>query len=295
MNHLGRYLTDEELDPPVKVLFVIGANPAVSAPDQQRVLAGLARDDIFTVVHDQVLTDTATFADVVLPATTHFEAPDITRSYGSFTIHRLEAVIDRVGESRTNNELAAALAERFDLDADDYPADSITMVGDDFPEGVTISRPPGSSVQFRDSFPDGGKAKLAGIDEIGVPRYQELVSDHPLTLISPASPRTINSMFGEFQGPDPVLRMHSSDAHGRGLADGDAIRVHGAHAVLTTHVKLDDDLRPGVVSMPKGLWRKALPDGLTANAFAPDTLSDLAGGACFNDARVEVTKAQAEA
>ena len=109
-----------------------------------------------------------------------------------------------------------------------------------------------------------------------------------MTLISPASPRTINSMFGEFQGPDPVLRMHSQDAADRGLTDGATIRVFNGRVELTTTLTVDDDLLPGVVSMPKGLWRRALPGGLTANAFVPDTLSDLAGGACFNDARVDV-------
>ena len=104
------------------------------------------------------------------------------------------------------------------------------------------------------------------------------------TLISPASPRTINSMFGEFQGADPVVRMHSDDAAARGLADGAAVRVFNDRAELATTLTVDDDLLPGVVAMPKGLWRRALPGGLTANAFVPDTLSDLAGGACFNDA-----------
>ena len=105
MNRLGRDLL--EADPRVEVLFVQGANPAVTAPDQRRVLAGLAREDLFTVVHDQVLTDTARFADIVLPATTHFEADDVADSYGSFTVTPMPAVIDRVGGSRTNDEVAA--------------------------------------------------------------------------------------------------------------------------------------------------------------------------------------------
>ena len=288
MNHLGRYLTDPLVDPPVRVLVVIGANPAVSHPDQQLVLEGLARDDIFTVVHEQVMTDTARFADVVLPATTHFEVDDVTRSYGSFTRHVLPAVIERVGESRTNNELAAALAARLDLDVARFPTDPRVLV-DTFDEsGVTLTRPERATVQFRDTEPDGGRARLAGLDEIDVPRYRELASTYPLTLISPASPRTINSMFGEFQGADPVVRMHSDDAAARGLADGAAVRVFNDRAELATTLTVDDDLLPGVVAMPKGLWRRALPGGLTANAFVPDTLSDLAGGACFNDARVDV-------
>ena len=288
MNHLGRYLTDPLVDPPVRVLVVIGANPAVSHPEQQLVLEGLARDDVFTVVHEQVMTDTARFADVVLPATTHFEVDDVTRSYGSFTRHVMPAVIERVGASRTNNEFAGALAARLGLDAALFPTDPRVLADSFDASGVTRSRPEGGTVQFRDTRPDGGRARLAGLDEIDVPQYRALVSDYPLALISPASPRTINSMFGEFQGPDPVLRMHSQDAAERGLADGAAIRVFNDRAELTTTLTVDDDLLRGVVSMPKGLWRRALPGGLTANAFVPDTLSDLAGGACFNDARVDV-------
>ena len=133
MNHLGRYLTTAPPDPPVRVLFVIGANPAVSAPEQQLVLDGLARDDVFTVVHDQVLTDTARFADIVLPATTHFEAPDVTRSYGSFTRHRMPAVIDRVGESRTNTEMIAALATKLGFDRELFPDTTAALSDVDVP------------------------------------------------------------------------------------------------------------------------------------------------------------------
>jgi anaerobic selenocysteine-containing dehydrogenase len=262
----------------------------VSAPDQQLVLAGLARDEVFTIVHEQVMTDTARFADVVLPATTHFEVDDVTRSYGSFTRHTLPAVIERVGESRTNNEFAAALAARLGLDAELFPTTTPALADLTLPRGAEVTRAVGATVQFRDTQPEHGRARLAGIDEIDVPRFVPLESAYPLTLISPASPRTINSMFGEFQGPDPVLRMHTRDAAARGLDDGAPIRVFNDRAALTTTLTVDDDLLPGVVSMPKGLWRRALPGGLTANAFAPDTLSDLAGGACFNDARVDVVR-----
>ena len=117
MNHLGRLLCGELAGPPARVLFVSGANPAVMAPDQVRVLRGLAREDLFTVVHDQVLTDTAALADVVLPCTTHFEADDLAHSYGSFTLQRMPPVIAPVGESRPNDEVAAALAARLGLPA----------------------------------------------------------------------------------------------------------------------------------------------------------------------------------
>ena len=109
-NLLGQLLVAPGAEPPVAVLVVQGANPAVMNPAQAKVLAGLARDDLFTVVHDQVLTDTARYADVVLPATTHFETPDVIVPYGSYTAQAVEPAIDRVGQSRTNDEVTAGLA-----------------------------------------------------------------------------------------------------------------------------------------------------------------------------------------
>jgi len=110
MNRVGAILCGEEPGAaPARVLFIQGANPAATAPDQRTMLRGLSREDVFTVVHEQVMTDTARHADVVLPATTHFEADDVADSYGSFVVQPVRAVIDRVGESRTNDEVAGAL------------------------------------------------------------------------------------------------------------------------------------------------------------------------------------------
>jgi anaerobic selenocysteine-containing dehydrogenase len=146
-------------------------------------------------------------------------------------------------------------------------------------------------VQFRDVFPPGGRAQLAALPGITVPRYEPLHDDYPLTLLTPASPKTINSMFGEFQRADTALRIHPADAAARGLADGARVVVRNDRAAITTTLRVDPDLRTGVVTMPKGLWCRDLPEGLTPNALVPDALSDLGGGACFNDTRVEVSLA----
>jgi anaerobic selenocysteine-containing dehydrogenase len=116
-----------------------------------------------------------------------------------------------------------------------------------------------------------------------------LDSAYPLSLISPATARTINSMFGEFQSPDPVLRLHPSDAVERGLQGGEMVRVWNDLGQITVRCAVDDALRPGVASMPKGAWIRAYgTDGVTVNALMPSTADELVGGACFNDARVEV-------
>jgi anaerobic selenocysteine-containing dehydrogenase len=290
MNELGRNLTDTQLEPPVSVLFVQGANPAVTAPDQGAVLAGLARHDLFTVVHDQVLTDTARFADVVLPATTHFEAADVQLPYGAFTIDRFDPVIERVGQSRTNDEVTAGLAVRLGLSAAGFDPSPSRLAS--IALGEAAARPAGQ-VQFRDVMPGTAdqRAHLVaegppGVDR--VPVFQPLVSPFPLTLLTPASSRTINSMFAEFDPPSSGLRVHPIDASARGLSDGDRARMWNDLASLVVIVRIDHSLMPGVVSMPKGLWLHELGQGLTANALISDALSDLAGGATFNDARVEV-------
>ena len=293
MNHLGTEL------PGMWVLFVQGSNPAVTAPRQRLVLEGLARDDLFTVVHDQVLTDTALYADVVLPATTHFEADDLAGSYGTFTRQRVAAVIDRVGESRTNDEVGAGLAVRLGLAASRYDPDPVALMvgglGGATPPAageVDVLRAPGTAVQFLDTFPgfEDRKARLAPpiLRDRAVPAYRDLDSQFPLALISPATHRTINSMFGEFNAAEACVRISPVDAEARSVRDGDAVRMWNDLGALEVVARIDADLRPGVVSMPKGLWRRDIPGGLTANALVPDTLNDLAGGACFNDARVEI-------
>jgi anaerobic selenocysteine-containing dehydrogenase len=296
MNRVGAILCGEEPGAaPARVLFVQGANPAATAPDQVTMLRGLARDDLFTVVHDQVVTDTARFADVLLPATTHFEADDVTHSYGSYVLQPVRAVIDRVGGSRTNDELAAGLAVRLGLDSREFDAEPARLLARMLTDGPVdtprVLRPPGTTVQFRDTFPTfpDRRARLHLPDsELPLPQYRPVDTTHPLTLISPATAKTINSMFGEFDPPRAVVSMNPDDAEARGIVDSATVRVWNDQAELTLPCRLDSALRRGVCSIPKGLWLRDLADGKTANSLVPASLSDLAGGACFNDARVEI-------
>jgi len=298
MNHVGRVLRGERdaWPVPAKVLLVQGANPAVTAVDQSGMLAGLSRDEIFTVVHEQVMTDTAKYADVVLPATTHFEVHDLVGSYGSYTAQVIEPVIDRVGESRTNNEFAADLALRLGFGADEFdgsPAAIAARVAGQRGRSVKL-REVGTTVQFKDTFPtfDGRKARLFSPDsELPLPKFRETTQKYPLVLISPATSHTINSMFADTDPPRVAISMNPQDAARRNLKDATRVRVHNDSAELEIDLVVDESMRPGVCFIPKGLWLRATRSGLTANAFAPDDLSDLASGACFNDARVEVTVA----
>jgi anaerobic selenocysteine-containing dehydrogenase len=297
-NLVGAALCGEHPDwsDPARVLFVQGSNPAATAVDQTTMLRGLARDDLFTIVHDQVLTDTAMLADLVLPAPTHFEVDDLANSYGSYTLQPIVPVIERVGESRSNDEVAAGLAARLGLDGEEFDSDPRRlierMVTDGDGAGPRVLREPGSTVQFVDTKPRRGKARLFDpTSELSLPRYVPPDERYPLVVVSPATHKTITSMFAEFDPPDPVLSLHPDDAAARGLVDGQLIRVFDDRVSFELPCRVDPALRPGVCSMPKGLWRRHVAGGLTVNAFAPGTVNDLAGGACFNDARVDVLAA----
>ena len=313
MNHLGRALTDER-DPPVKMLFVYNCNPLATLPDQNRVLAGLARDDLYTVVFDQVMTDTARWADVVLPATTFLEHYDLALSYGHGNVQLVQPVIEPIEESRPNVEVFGDLAERLGLDLPErVPADTgeLLHVSGALREnageallasGIGRGRAPHAPVQFGDVFPrtPDGKIDLVPDDldrqaPLGLYRYRPEpeaggAGRFPLALVSPASAKTVNSTLGELETRTARLRIHPHDAERRDVSTDDAVRVFNALGEVHCMALVDADMKPGVVCLPKGLWRRCTLNGSTANALAPDDLTDIGDGACFNDARVEVTR-----
>jgi anaerobic selenocysteine-containing dehydrogenase len=308
MNHLGRALTEYDA-PPVNLLFVYNCNPAATVPDQRRVLRGLEREDLFTVVFEQVMTDTALYADVLLPNTTFLEGYDFARAYGPINLELGVPVVEAVGESRSNADVFGELCARLDVAGDNEPSgelDLLVRVLDSLPgtvgEDIRAGRQPlpafgAAPVQFVDVFPktpdrkiDLFPAALEASAPNGLYRYQpDPASErYPLALISPASERTISSTLGELPRPDVKLLMHPDDAAARGLADKDFVRVFNELGEVHCELGISPLLRPGTVTLPKGLWRRSTRNGFTATALAPDTLTDLGGGACFNDARVQV-------
>jgi anaerobic selenocysteine-containing dehydrogenase len=310
MNQLGRAL-EGDTSPPIKMLFVYNCNPAVTLPDQRRVLRGLAREDLFTVVFDQVFTDTAQYADVVLPATTFLEHYDTAKAYGPLTMQLAAPVIDGVGESRSNPDVFADLLRRAGLDQPADPADDLDnmfqvlrelppAVGDGLREHRIAPAPfAGRPVQFVDVFPrtPNGKIQLCpeGLDRqapLGLYGFQAdpATADYPLALISPASNRTISSTLGELPRPQVRLEIHPDDAGPRAIDDGDEVRIFNALGEVHVHAHVTVLVGRGTVSMPKGVWRRHTGNGLTSNALVPDSLADLGGGACFNDARVQVER-----
>jgi len=270
-------------DDPCEVVFVQGSNPVVMCPDQQAVMRAFAREDVFTIVHDQVLTDTARFADVVLPATTAFEIDDMTQGYGTLMVQPVRAAIAPVGESRSNDETGLALARAMGFEW--QVADLSAAVEDPGPRMAQVP-----SHQFVDTFPPDGRAQL--VDPVqGAPVYVPLErASSELVLISPASAKLVNSMFGEFQSPSSGILLHPDDARERGLAAGDTVRVVNAQASIEVTLDVHADTRPGVAVMSKGVWLRHHADGLGVNALTPDTGDALANGACFNDTFVRVER-----
>jgi anaerobic selenocysteine-containing dehydrogenase len=267
-------------DDPCRVLFVQGANPIVMCPDQRSVVDAFSRDDVFTVVHEQVLTDTTRYADVVLPATTAFEIADVAVGYGSYMVQPVRPVIERVGESRSNDEVGLGLALAMGFDWTAEPLD--VAVADVGPRRVT----PGVR-QFVTSSPVDGRAQL--VDRVqGVPQYVPVERQYELTLISPASSKLVNSMFGEFQSPTPAVVLHPVDAQSRRLVAGQQVRVHNAHGAIVVALEVNDDIRPGVAVMSKGVWLREHADGWGVNVLTPATGDALVNGACFNDTFVDV-------
>ncbi|MQA30864.1 MAG: molybdopterin-dependent oxidoreductase [Luteitalea sp.] len=308
MNHLGRALLDYD-NPPVNLLFVYNCNPAATVPDQHRIVRGLEREDLFTVVFEQVMSDTALYADVVLPATTFLEGYDFARAYGPVHIDLGLPVIEPVGEARSNADVFGELCSRLNVLTEDEVSgelDLLIRVLDTLPGTVgadlRAGRKPAPSfgtrpVQFVDVFPKTRDRKIdlfpAALEEsapAGLYRYQgdPATAEYPLTLISPASERTISSTLGELPRPDVKLLMHPEDAAERGLTDNDLVRIFNELGEVHTTLSVLPTVRPGTVSLPKGLWRRSTRNGVTGTALVPDSLTDIGGGACFNDARVQV-------
>lgn len=325
MNRLGRTLL-ETTDPPVKLLFVYNANPLSTLPEQQKVRRGLGREDLFTVVFEQVLTDTARYADVVLPAASFLERTEISRGYGAMVLQRAEAVAPAAGEARANHEVFAELCGGTGVarPADPESAAELeeTLFGGEV-GGTEADRrrgPPGrgdgpellerlrkdgivfpdfgaTPVQFVDVFPGTADGKVHLVPQEldrealeGLYHYRPDpgTREYPLALISPASKRTISSTLGELRRDKASLQLHPRDAAARGISEGTTVRVFNELGEVICGARLNPELRPGVAYLPKGLWAHNTLNGGTANSLVPDSLADLGGGACFNDARVEV-------
>lgn len=306
-SQLGRALL--EADPPLRALFVYNCNPLCTAPDQERLRRGLLREDLFTIVHEQTLTDTARYADLLLPATAFVEHGELARGYGALSMHRWSAVATPPGEAWSNVALFEALLDRLGLSRPDDPrgedglsrallAGAPPALRDALDQDGQADPPVGPTpIQFIDVLPatPSGRIELCPphLDAEapgGLYHYQPDPGDaaHPYALISPALEELTSSTFGQLRTQPAELTIHPADAARHGVTTGAAVRLFNAQGEVRVLARVSDEVAPGTLSLPKGLWARHTLNGATSNALIPDTLSDLAGGACYNDARVGV-------
>lgn len=297
-------------DPAIEMLFVYNCNPAATAPAQRAVIEHLEREDLFVVVHEQVWTDTAQLADIVLPATAFLEHRELSRGYGQMRLYDAPAVAVPPGEARSNNQVFGELLRRFDLVR---PGDAMTddeLVAHTFAASEhgpklrkalladEVALPPDGAnpIMFVDAFPGTPDRKIDLVPDAldreaqGLYRFKRdpATQDYPLALISPAIATQISSTFGQLRTAPGALEMSPADAAARGIKSGATVRVWNAGGEVRCVAKISTDVRDGVCVIPKGLWRKHTKNGYTSNALVPQTTADLGGQGAFNDARVQV-------
>jgi anaerobic selenocysteine-containing dehydrogenase len=296
MNQLGHALN--QLDRPrVHALYVYTANPAAVTPDQNAVLRGLAREDLFTVVHERFLTDTARWADVLLPAPTSLECHDLYRSYGQFGLQRTRPVIPPLGESKSNWETFGLLAQAMGFGeeifrrTDEQMVDLLLAKRTSWTEGIDrAALDQGRAVPMK--VPRGSWHTPSGKIEIRNPVAV------PLRLQTAPALDTLNSSFGERadlvrrQGT-AALQLSPADAAARGLAEGEEVVASNALGEVRFRLEVTDRVPAGVAVAAGVPWLSASPGGRNVNALTSQRLTDAGGGSTFYDNRVEVRRAPA--
>ncbi|MBV8835021.1 MAG: molybdopterin-dependent oxidoreductase [Alphaproteobacteria bacterium] len=322
INQIGRHLAADDIDPPLRALFIYNHNPLVVHPDQNRMKRGLAREDIFIAGIEVAMTESVQHCDIVLPAATHYECDDLYGAYGHFALQRAQAVIPPIAEALPNTEIFRRLAARFGFTEDCFKASDRELMNDavdgthprlrgvmpaDLPltQATRMQGTDGKPLAlFENAMPGtpSGKIELASDtlaarwgDAARLPSYRANESEFPLALISPASDKRISSTllgFGGGAGEAPALMMHPDDAKARGLARAKSVRVFNKLGETILPLKITEAIAPGVVASEKGAWLATSPTGQTISALvSADDCADLAKGACFNDTRVEVEAA----
>jgi anaerobic selenocysteine-containing dehydrogenase len=322
MSRLGSVLT--ELDPPIHAMIVWNCNPLVTVPNAELIRQGLGRDDLFTVVHEQFLTDTARYADIVLPATTQIEADDVVFPWGHLWVSYNEAAVEPRGEACNNTELFRRIAAAMRLDEPALFDDDETLMRDALPtidldelrrrkwlrapypdDGRPFGDPDGAT-----PFPTpSGRVEFASdrLEAMGQPRVptftppreslggdEELGRAFPFQLLTPKHhARFLNSGYAQLpkHGPvegGPFVELCAQDSVELGLADGDLACVENDRASIEVVVRISERVRPGIAAIPFGWWGNDHRDGRVANSLTSDTLTDWGGGVAFSDTLVAI-------
>jgi anaerobic selenocysteine-containing dehydrogenase len=321
MSAIGDALLDAR-DPPVRAIYVYNSNPVAVAPESGKVRAGFARADLFCVVHEIFRTDTADFADILLPATTQLEQIDVHTSYGHLYTLANNKAIEPLGEALPNTEVFRRLAARMGFsepcfgDSDEDVARMAFRRDDPRVQDITwdtlsaagwqrLAVPAQYAPFAQGGFPTpSGKCQLA-TDALGAPDFipprespassRDLAKRFPLAFISPPARNFLNTSFANLpqfveEEGKPWLDIHAADARPRGITDGDRVRIFNDRGAFTATARVGDRARQGVVVAPSVWWQKLSPDGRNANAVTSQALTDLGRGATFYDCLVEVAR-----
>lgn len=312
MNQLGQALL--EIKRPVRSLFVYGSNPAVVAPEATKVREGLARDDLFTVVHDLFLTETAMYADIVLPATSAFENVDFYTSYWHQYIHLHEPVINAYGESKSNTEVFRLLAEAMEFDEPEFKDSdevlinqALSSTSNQYLEHVTYDelkkthfiKAKQTNYLLENLKTPSGKIELYSrqMEEDGHPGLPTYIpiqpeSRYPFLFIPGPNHNFLNSTFSNNEKhikleKSPKLFMNVKDAIERGIKDGDNVRIWNDRGECELAASVGELVLPGVV-VSQGLWSDVAGEKHLVNTLTPDRVADMGGGATFFSGRVDV-------
>jgi len=326
MSRIGEALTEARA--PVRAIYVYNSNPAAIAPDQSKVLEGFRREDLFTVVHEQFQTDTADYADILLPATTQLEQRDIVKPYGHYYLVYNEPAIAPLGEAKPNWEVFSLLAERMGFEEDcfnDNDEDIIrqALATDYAPiKGITLDQLKQNGwarlnlpATFA-PFAEGGYETPSGkcefyseaLERMGLdplPAYipprespasaPELAARYPLQLLSPPANSFLNTSFSHLPSflrseREPFIQLNAEDALHRDIYDGDAVRVWNDRGECQLKALISDRVKPGVAVALSIWWNKLSPGQTNVNQTVSQALTDIGAGATFYDNLVEVSK-----
>ncbi|MBN3854743.1 molybdopterin oxidoreductase family protein [Paraburkholderia sp. Ac-20340] len=330
MNQIGDALThagDAQFGPKIEAVVVYNSNPVAVAPDSAKVAAGFAREDLFTIVLEQFQTDTADYADLLLPATTQLEHLDVHKSYGHTHVMANLPAIAPVGEARPNTEIFRSIARAMQLtepalfDSDEAVAASAFDWSDPAFNGAgwsTLKENAWIKLDIADApFANGGfrtptgKCEFysealaqAGMDPLPdyLPPYEsadhapELAARYPLAMISPPARNFLNSTFVNVESlrateGEPHVDLNPADAATRNIADGDQVRIFNDRGSMSARARVSERAREGLVVGLSIWWKKLAPDGRNANEVTSQALTDLGGSATFYDCLVEVEHA----
>jgi anaerobic selenocysteine-containing dehydrogenase len=329
MNTIGDALLnpgDADFGPKIEAVVVYNSNPVAVAPDSERVAAGFAREDLFTIVLEHFQTDTADYADLLLPATTQLEHFDIHKSYGHTHVMVNHPAVEPVGEARSNTEIFRGLARQMGLEepvlyeSDEAVARAALRWDDPTLEGLdweTLKEAGWAKLKLPDApFAAGGfrtpsgKCEFAstllakeGADPLPdyLPPYEsvdsspELAARYPLAMISPPARNFLNSSFVNVDSlrsteGEPHLDIHPANAASRAIHDGDTVRIYNDRGSMTARARVTERAREGVVVGLSIWWKKLAPDGRNANQVTSQALTDLGGSATFYDCLVQVER-----